>query len=199
MKKNVALIAVVLALGVGCLKTRPLAPVAAGGLSPDERAALQTQTFTGNCAAVFAATIDVLQDRGWRLDTVDKPAGLIRATSARKTEPLGPQDEQVMNLQSRRATIQSHADATRKWARWQELVIHTEAWGAGQVRQRIVLNLRGILPAMSYSEEQGGSFFKKGRLVTVHAPPEEQAVEVELPEAYRDLFERIEKALRQRQ
>ena len=52
---------------------------------------------------------------------------------------------------------------------------------------------------MSYSEEQGGTAFKKGRMVMIHAPPEEQSVEVIVPEAYRDLFERIEKAVRQRQ
>ncbi|MCX6995716.1 MAG: hypothetical protein NTV49_01190, partial [Kiritimatiellaeota bacterium] len=85
-----------------------------------------------------------------------------------------------------------------RWLRWQELVIHTEAWRTEQVRQRIVMTLRGTLPAMSYNEEQGGAWYRRGRNVLIHAPPEEQTVEVSLPEAYGDLFERIEKALRER-
>ena len=167
---------------------------------PAERAAMQTMIFTGRVDLVFAATIAVLQDVGWRLDVVDKPAGLIRATTAHKNESLGPEDELGLNLQTRQETIRLHADVTQKWSRWQELVIHTEPWNGGaQTRQRIILTLRGTLPAMSYHEEQGGAWYRRGRDVLIHAPPVEQAVEVELPEAYRDLFERIEKALRQRQ
>jgi len=198
MNINRSLLVIALLLGVGCQKLSPPMPSATKIISPDERAALQTHTFSGNYDIVFAATIAVLQDRGWRLDTVDKAAGLIRATTARKNEALGPEDERVMNLKSRQDTIKHHADVTQKWARWQELVIHTEPWGASQVRQRIILSLRGTLPAMSYQEEQGGTWYRRGRDVLIHAPPEEQAVEVEVPEAYRDVFERIEKAVRQR-
>lgn len=199
MKKNMILFGAVLAFGIGCQKLLPPIPPAPKIIAPDERAALQTHSFKGNYDVVFSAMIAVLQDRGWRLETVDKSAGLIRATTAHKNESLGPDDERVMNLQSREATIKRHTDVTQKWARWQELVIHTEPWGASQVRQRIILSLRGTLPAMSYHEEQGGTWYRRGRDVLIHAPPEEQAVEVDDPEAYRDLFERIEKALRQRQ
>ena len=167
--------------------------------SPDERATMQTNIYAGQYDMVFAATIAVLQDTGWRLDVVDKPAGLIRAISAHKAESLGPEDERSTNLQNREAAVRLHADITRKWARWQELVIHTEPWGMEHTRQRIVLNQRGTLPAMSYSEEQNGTWYRHGRQVLVHAPPEEQTVEVDLPEAYRHLFERIQKALIQRQ
>lgn len=199
MKNTLVLLGIVLALGTGCQKLLPPAPPAPKIVSPDERAALQTHSFTGNYDVVFAATIAVLQDRGWRLETVDKTAGLIRATTAHKNESLGPDDERVMNLQSRQATIKRHTDVTQKWARWQELVIHAEPWGTSQVRQRIILSLRGTLPAMSYHEEQDGRWYQRGRDVLIHAPPEEQTVEVDIPEVYRDLFDRIEKALQQRQ
>ena len=176
------------------------APVPAPlSLTPAERAKIQTHAYTGSYDVVFAATIAVLQDRGWRLESVDKPAGLIRANTAKRAESLGPEDEKTTDLKSRQEAVKLHADVSRKWSRWTELVIHTEPWPAGQVRQRIVMNQRGVLPAMSYAEEQGGTLLKRGRMVMVHAPPEEQTVEVALPEAYGDLFERIEKALRERQ
>ena len=183
----------------GC-QTPPPKAAAPKSLLPVDRAAFQATVFTGKLDVVFAATIAVLQDNGWRLDSVDRAAGLIRATSAHKIESLGPEDERELNLQTRRETVQRRADVTQKWSRWQELVIHTEPWdGGARTRQRIVLTLRGTLPAMSYHEEQGGAWYRRGRDVLIHAPPEEQAVEVTMPEAYRELFERIEKALRQRQ
>ena len=198
MKKIIFCITL-LAVLAGC-QTPPPAPPVAKMISPDERAAMQTHILAESYDAVFAATIAILQDMDWRLDSVDKPAGLIRATTMRKTEALGPEDERDLNLQTRRATIQRHADVTQKWARWKELVIHTEPWSGGsQTRQRIVMTLRGTLPAMSYQEEQGGTWLHHGRNVLINAPPVEQNVEVDLPEAYRDLFERVEKDLRQRQ
>ena len=200
MKMHMVLLGVVLALGAGCHKLLPPPPPAPRLVSPDERAAMQTRILTGRYDAAFAATIAVLQDSGWNLDVVDKPAGIIRATTARKAESIGPEDERSLNLKTRRETIRLHSDITKKWARWQELVIHTEPWNGGsQTRQRIVMTLRGTLPAMSFSEEQGGTWYQRGRSVLIHAPPEEQMVEVDLPEAYDNLFERVEKALRQRQ
>ena len=198
MKKNLCCLALLTVLA-GC-QIPQVVPPTPKVISPDERAAMQTTTFNGRFDAVFAATIAVLQDVGWRLDSVDKAAGLIRATTARKNEALGPEDERELNLQTRRETIQHHADVTQKWARWQELVIHTEPWNSGtQTHQRMILTLRGTLPAMSYHEEQGGTWYRHGRDVLIHAPAVEQAVEVSLPEAYHDLFDRVEKALRQRQ
>lgn len=198
MNRCVCVAALFLVLA-GC-RTPPPKPTAPQAPLPVDRAAFQAMVFAGKLDVVFAATIAVLQDNGWRLDSVDRAAGLIRATSAHKTESLGPEDERELNLQTRRETVQRRADVTQKWSRWQELVIHTEPWdGGARTRQRIVLTLRGTLPAMSYHEEQSGAWYRRGRDVLIHAPPEEQAVEVTMPEAYRELFERIEKALRLRQ
>ncbi len=197
---NKLIVLAVVALGATGCQLPPSRLPAPKVLPPADRATMQTLIFTGKTDLVFAATIAVLQDTGWQLEVVDKPAGLIRATTARKNESLGPEDERELNLRTRQETTRLHEDVTKKWARWQELVIHTEPWAAGnQTRQRIVMTRRGTLPAMSYHEEQNGTWYRRGRSVLIHAPPAEQAVEVELPEAYRDLFERIEKALRQRQ
>ena len=176
-----------------------LPAAAPAALSPEERADMQTHNYAGKYDMVFAATIAVLQDLGWRLESVDMPAGIIRASTTKHAEALGPEDEKNTDLKIRRQTIQRHSDVTQRWLRWQELIIHIEPWRGEQVRQRIVMNLRGTLPAMSYSEEQGGAWYRHGRNVLIHAPPEEQSVEILLPEAYRDLFERVEKALRLRQ
>jgi len=187
-----------LAALVGCKTLPPPAPIPVV-TNPEDRAKMQTNIYTGKYDVAFASTLAVLQDLAWRLESVDKAAGIIRATTARHTEALGPNDEQTTDLKTRQQVIGRHTDVTQKWSRWTELVIHTEPWGTDQVRQRIVMSLRGTLPPMSYSEEQGGTAFTRGRAVTIHAPAEEQSVEVSVPEAYGDLFERIEKAIRVRQ
>ncbi len=200
MKTQLLMLGIALALAAGCQKLLPPAPPTPVLLSPEARAAMQTRIFNGRYERVFAATIATLQDTGWTLGVVDQLAGIIRATTLRKTESLGPEDERGLNLNTRREIIRLHADITKKWSRWQELLIHAEPWNHGsQTCQRIVMTLRGTLPAMSFYEEQGGAWYRHGRSVLIHAPPEEQAVEVDLPEAYADFFERIEQALRQRQ
>ncbi len=192
-------LAPLLVMLAGC-QTPPPKPALPRSALPPDRAAFQTMIYTSKLDIVFSATIAVLQDIGWRLDSVDKAAGLIRATTAHKTEALGPDDERELDLQTRRETVKHHADVTQKWSRWQELVIHTEPWdGGAHTRQRSVMTLRGTLPAMSYHVEQDGAWYRRGRDILIHAPPEEQSVEVTMPEAYRDLFERTEKAMRQRQ
>ena len=90
------------------------------------------------------------------------------------------------------------ADVAKKWSRWRELVIHIEPWGSRRSRQRLVLSLRGSLPAMSYRERQEGSFMHRGREVLINAPATEQSVEVDVAEAYADMFDRISAAVGQR-
>ena len=79
-----------------------------------------------------------------------------------------------------------------------EVVVHIEPWGTGKSRQRIVLNLRGTLPSMSYLEKQEARGFSRGRDVMINAPAVEESVEVELWEAYREFFDRIGTGIAQR-
>ena len=86
MKKILVSFTVALLLA-GCRTPAPQA-VEVKAIAPADRAAMQTLIHTGRLDAVFAATISVLQDLGWKLETVDKPAGLIRAATARKNSRL---------------------------------------------------------------------------------------------------------------
>lgn len=177
-----------------CQAPKPLPPPAAP-MAPEARTAMQSHQYAAGMDTVFAATVAVLQDLEWNLDTVDRAAGLIRASTARKPDFLGPEEEQDLGLVERQRLAKARADAPRKWSRWTELVIHMEPWPGGGTRQRIVMSRRGTLPAMSYYERQGGGWLGGGKPVLIHAPPEEQRVEVNVAEAYTDLFERIGKAL----
>lgn len=185
-------------LAAGCKHVAPMPKAVQPPLSIEERQKLQTHKYNAPFDTVFAATIAVFQDLGWNLESVDKSSGIIRASTAKKTDSFGPEDEQDYDVQHRRETATYRSDPSKKWQRWREAVVHTEPWGKG-TRQRIVLSLRGALPAMSYYERQGGAFLRRGREVLINAPAVEQTVEVTLPEAYTDLFERIETAVRQRQ
>ena len=185
------------ALFTGCKNLAPTAKMVQPPLSVEERRNLQSHSYDAPFDAVFAATIAVFQDLGWNLETVDKSSGIIRASTVKKTDAFGPEDEQDYDLQRRRETSAYRSDPSKKWQRWREAVVHTEPWGNG-TRQRIVLSLRGALPAMSYRERLGGSFMHPGREVIINAPAVEQTVEVTVPEAYNDFFERIAVAIRQR-
>jgi hypothetical protein len=181
----------------GCRHIVSLAPPEKPMLSVEQRRELQTHVYAAPLDVVFAATIAVFQDLGWTLETVDKPSGLIRVSTVKRPDSFGPEDEQDYDVQRRREMSAYRADPSKKWMRWREAVVHMEPWDQG-TRQRIVLNLQGALPAMSYRERERSSTLRRGREVEIHAPPAEQTVEVALPEAYRDLFARIEAAVQQR-
>lgn len=180
-----------------CRHVLPPAPPPHAPLSIEQRRQMQTHNYDAGYDVVFASTIAVFQDLGWILETVDKPSGMIRATTAKKPDVFGPEDELDYDPQHRRETSAERAAAYKKWQRWREAMVHTEPWGAGS-RQRIVLTLRGSLPAMSYRDEMGGGLFRRGREVLINALPVEQTIEVTLPEAYSDFFERIQQAVNQR-
>lgn len=190
--------AVLIAAASGCTRLRPVTESVTPDMSPEQRRSMQTHTHAAGTDVVFASTIAVLQDLGWTLDTADRAAGIIRASTPHRLEALGPQDERAHDLTVRRKTVEQRADVSKKWSRWQELIIHTEPWGGGQTRQRMVMNLRGSLPAMSYKDRIEGGFMKRGREVMINAPPVEQTVEVEVTEAYTDMFDRISAAVSQR-
>lgn len=159
---------------------------------------MQSREWAAPPDAVFAATIAVVQDLGWNLDSADRGSGILRASTAHKPDAFGPEDEMRLDLRERVRTARARSDASRKWSRWREIVVHVEPWGAGRSRQRVVMNLRGSLPAMSYVEREGGGWMSRGREALIHAPAIEQTVEVLMPEAYEDLFGRIGAAVRQR-
>lgn len=167
-------------------------------LSPEQRREMQIQQWDASMTLVFSATVAEIQDLGWTLDSVDKDAGIIRASTVKKLEAFGPEDEKFYDANVRKKTAKSRSDVSKKWTRWMEAVIHIEPWGNGKSRQRVVLNLRGTLPSMSYLEKQEASGFSRSRDVMINAPAVEESVEVELPEAYRELFDRVGSGIAQR-
>ena len=167
-------------------------------LSPEQRREMQIQQWDVPMDVVFSATVAEIQDRGWTLDSVDKDAGIIRASTTKKLEAFGPEDEKYYDANIRKKTAKSRSDVSKKWTRWMEAVIHIEPWGTGKSRQRIVLNLRGTLPSMSYLEKQEARGFNRGRDVMINAPAVEESVEVEFPEAYREIFDRVGTGIAQR-
>lgn len=175
----------------GCRHPAPMTAPAPAELSREQRREMQTRKWTAAPDVVFGATIADLQDQGWTLETVDRAAGLIRAITEKRLDAFGPEDERHYDLAARRRTAKRRADIAMKWSRWKEAVIHIEAWGADQTRQRIVLNLRGTLPSMSYHERMEGPWYGRGRDVLINAPAVEQTVEIDLPEAYEAVFDRI--------
>lgn len=175
----------------GCSST-PETPVVRPSISSADRTAMQSCTYFAPMDVVFAATIATLQDLGWQLDVVDKDSGLIRATTQKRLEPLGPQEEKITNYQFRRQAIQQRTSEKDQWTRWEEMVIHTEPWTGGQTRQRLIFNRHGSLPALSYKTKL------EGREGMINAPAREERVEMELREVYADVFARITRAVSER-
>jgi len=177
----------------GCQKPpKPTRPITSAGMAPEERSTMQTRIFSAPEDAVFAATVAVLQDLGWKLDTVDRASGMIRASTAKRLEPLGPKEENITSFEWRRTAIQKRTSEKDQWMRWDEMVAHIEKWPKDQTSQRIVLSRRGSLPAMSYPARIDR------RDVIINAPAKEESVEIQLGDVYDTLFQRIEKAIRER-
>ena len=175
----------------GCRSAAPMAEPASSELSLEQRREMQTREWAAGPDVVFGATIADLQDQGWTLEAVDRASGIIRATTEKRFDEFGPEDERHYDLAARRRTAKRRADLAMKWSRWKEAVIHIEVWGAGKTRQRIVLNLRGTLPSMSFQERLEGPWYGRGRDVLINAPALEQTVEIDMPEAYEAVFDRI--------
>lgn len=158
-------------------------------LAQPERAAMQTRVFPVSEGVLFSATIAVLQDLEWKLDTVDRAAGLIRASNLRRLEPLGPREETIASFEWRRKAIKSRSSEKDQWTRWDSMVVHIEKWPRQQSRARIIISRNGSLPAMSYPARVDK------RDVIINAPAKEEAVELLLPEVYDVLFKQIEQAV----
>lgn len=158
-------------------------------LTSEKRAAIQSRVYKAGPDVVFSGTVAVLQDLGWKIDTAYRASGLIRASTEKRLEPLGPKEEKIHNYEFRKNAIEERTTEKDQWTRWEEMVIHTEPWPDNSTRQRIVFSRCGSLPAMSYSSEVDG------RDVMINAPPREESVELQLPEVYSDIFERIDTAV----
>ncbi len=182
---------------VGCTSLNN-PPSSAGGVTPAERAAMQTRVMAAPLDTVFAASVAVLQERGWNILKADRASGLIQAESNRRVETLSPKEESLTDLKKRQQIVGKRDSAADQWSRWEDVTAHIEPWGS-RVRARIILSRRGALPPMTYTKRIGSSFFSKGRLVTVNAPASEESVEVLFPEVYEELLGRIEKAIALRQ
>ena len=179
------------ALAAGCQSGRSgkSAPPRPEPLAQPERAAMQTRVFSVSEGVLFSATIAVLQDLEWKLDSVDRAAGLIRASNLRRLEPLGPREETITSFEWRRRAIKHRASEKDQWTRWDTMVIHIEKWPNQQSRARIIISRNGSLPAMSYPARM------ERRDVIINAPAKEEAVELLLPEVYEALFKEIELAV----
>lgn len=174
----------------GCQMKRGMkVTVQSSDVAPGDRNAMQTRIFPATEGAVFAATVAVLQDLGWKLDTVDRAGGIIRASTEKRLEPLGPKEEKITSFEWRRKAIQKRASEKDQWTRWDELVAHIETWPGKQARERIVLSRAGSLPAMSYPSRVDK------RDVIINAPAKEESLEIVLAEVYAALFTRIEAAV----
>ena len=174
----------------GCqMRHGMLVSVSSSDVLPEERAAMQTRILPASEDVVFPATVAVLQDLGWKLDVVDRSSGIIRASTEKHLEPLGPKEEKITNYEWRRAAIQKRTSEKDQWTRWDEMVAHVEKWPAKQARERIVLSRCGALPAMSYPARVNK------RDVVINAPAKEESVEIHLSEVYASLFQRIDEAI----
>lgn len=180
----------------GC--SSPVPPPPRVALTPEERANAQTRLYEAPFDTVFAATLAVLQDLGWSLDSVDKSSGLIRATTRKRLEKLSPVEENIADYDLRLKTIKSRADPQSQWTRWEVITIHTEPWKEGRTRQRIVVLRWGSLPPMSYPARIEGEGSSRRKDVVINAPAKEVSVELDLPEPYAALFARINRAAAER-
>ena len=198
MKKAWFALAVGLTIALtGCRNMRVVEPEAQPPeLSPEQRREMQTRQWDAPMDVVFSAAVDEIQDLGWTLDSVDKASGVIRASTAKRLEALGPEEEKFYDASVLKRKTKGRPDVA--WTRWMEAAIHIEPWGNGKTRQRIVLNLRGLVPAMSYLKRQEARGFTRAHDVMVNAPAVEESVEVEFQETYRELFDRVGSGIAQR-
>jgi len=169
-------------------------------LSTLQRAAMQTKELQGDFNTAFAATISVLQDEGWQIDVVDKPSGIIQASSLKRQDIIGPADDwqaerdaQYRDGLIKKAAKNRQGPGLIEWTRWEQLTAHIELWGTGSVRQRITITTFGSLPT-AYAV--AGK--KKGADIQMRGGKEQSAI-IENPVAYQYLFQQIQRAVFVRQ
>lgn len=183
-----------------CATNRP-SKAGPAALEPLQRGAMQTRELQGDFETAYAATLSVLQDHGWQLDTIDKASGIIQASSLKHQDILGPEDEwrrrdsKAFEAWKREVTGEDGAEPLPKWTRWEQLTAHIEAWGPGTVRERVSIVQCGACPSMTRTVTERSMFGLRTRERTVAEPAREQSVQVDNPGVYVRLFEEIGRAV----
>ena len=170
-------------------------------LEPLQRGPMQTREMQGDFDTAYAATLSVLQDHGWQLDTIDKASGIIQASSLKRQDLLGPQDDwrredpDAFEDWKQQVMGDEEAEPLPEWTRWEQITAHIEAWGAGSVRERVSIVQCGGRPSSERTVTESRMFGLRRQARTVVEPAVEQSVLVDDPEVYRRLFEEIQRAL----
>jgi len=114
---------------VGCApKVRPFIPE----LTALQREALQTKELPGDFETVFSATIAVLQDEGWKVDSIEKDSGMIQGSSTKRSAKFGPSGDYYNNHPEL-----EWPPEVGEWTRWEQITAHVEKWGEESVRMRL--------------------------------------------------------------
>lgn len=170
-------------------------------LEPLQRGAMQTREFPADFETAYAATLSVLQDHGWQLDTIDKASGIIQASSLKRQDWLGPhddwrrQDPKALEAWKRELTGDEEAAPLPEWTRWEQLTAHIEPWGAATVRERVSIVESGARPSSTRTIKESRMFGLRSRERTVAEPALEQSVVVDDPAVYQRLFEEVQRAI----
>ncbi len=188
---------------VGCL-TNDSSPAASASLSSIQRGAMQTKELEGDFETAYAATISVLQDLGWQVDAVDRDSGLIQASSVKRYDVIGPEDDYraedpiIRKMRSKTSRFKGEKNVSPViWTRWAQLTAHVEPWGSKTVRERITIVKSGSLPSGTYYYPFPKPFGFKEE--TVRLAAQEQSAIVDDPQTYQLLFQQIQKAIFVRQ
>lgn len=169
-------------------------------LTARQREQMQTKELQGSFEHVMSATIAVLQDNGWRIDTVDSDVGIIQAASLKRQALVGPHEDWMVNqdpdyarkLQQDWEKYQKgkkDAGPVQPWTRWEQLTAHAERWGTQRTRLRINITKHGFAAPLTYGSNKQITT-ESGKEVSQHL--EDAAV-------YQFLFQEIQRALFVRQ
>ena len=95
---------------------------------------------------MFASVLSVLQDEGWQIETVDKNAGIIQASSLKRQELIGPEDDwrpaddaYIVQITKDAVKAQRKKLPVATWTRWEQLTARVEPWTKNTVRTRITI------------------------------------------------------------
>ncbi len=193
----VLLFAAVLVAGCGTTRERKI--VKPPELSARQREAMQTRELNGDFATVFAATLSVMQDEGWQIETIDRESGIIQAASLKRQDIIGPHEDwyaerdpayrEKVQEQAAKASKKKQGPGLLPWTRWERLTAHIEPWGKKTVRVRITITSYGTVSSNTYSYKNRDDDYEVGTI-----GGKEQSVIVDNPVTYKFLFQQIKRA-----